>query len=63
MKDRGITRAQKWLLGLSLILIAAAEVVKRLPMSERETVLIGASEVILAMVVGIAFGVASSSQE
>lgn len=44
-------------------MIAIAEVVKRLPMSERETVIVGASEVILAMLVGIAFGIAYSSQE
>ena len=63
MKNRGLTRAHKWLLGLSVVLIAIAEVVKRLPMSERETVIVGASEVIIAMLVGIAFGIAYSSQE
>ncbi|HVF89986.1 MAG TPA: hypothetical protein VNH22_07955 [Blastocatellia bacterium] len=63
MKNQGLTRAHKWLLGVGLVLIVTAEIVKRLPMSERETVIVGASEVILAMLVGIAFGVASSSQE
>lgn len=63
MKNRGLSPAHKWLLGLSVVLIAIAEVVKRLPMSERETVIVGAAEVILAMLIGIAFGIAYSSQE
>jgi len=32
-------------------------------MSERETVIVGAAEVLLAMLVGIAFGVASTTQD
>lgn len=63
MKNRGLTRSQKWLLGLSLVLIAVAEAVRRWPMPERETVIVGAAEVLLAMLVGIAFGVASSAKD
>jgi hypothetical protein len=58
----GLSKAQKWLLVGSGIFLLLAEVIKRVPMSEKITMAVGLTELILAIAAGIAFGFAASKR-
>lgn len=55
-----MSKTQKWLLALSLAVLILAEIAKRLAVSEKTAVIIGAIEVILALAAGAAFGLAAT---
>ena len=52
----GLSKAQRWLLLACGALLIVAEVIKRVPMSERVTMAVGLTELILAVAAGVAFG-------
>jgi hypothetical protein len=52
----GLSKAQKWLLIGCGALLVVAEVIRRVPMSEKVTMAVGLTELILAVAAGIAFG-------
>lgn len=54
-----MSRVQKVLLAGSVGLLVLAEVFKRVPMSPKTTVIVGAAEVLLAIAIGTAFGLAA----
>jgi hypothetical protein len=58
----GLSRAQKLLLAWGICFILVAEVVKHLDVSQKAATLIGLVEVALAIVTGIAFGVAQTAR-
>jgi len=53
----GLTKTQKWLLAVSACLLAVAEVIRRIPMDRRTVVFVGVGEMLMALSLGIAFGV------
>jgi hypothetical protein len=55
-----MSRMQKILLAGGIVLLILAEVVKRVPMSQRTTVIVGAIEVLLAIAIGSAFGLTAT---
>lgn len=63
MKERRMSGAQRWLLALSLVLILIAEALRHTPMPERTTIIVGAAEVLMAMIVGASFAIAASSRD
>lgn len=58
----GLSKAQKALLAWSIIFIAAAEAARALHVEGRAATLLGLAEVVLAVITGIAFGVAQTSK-
>lgn len=58
----GLSKAQKLLLAWSVCFILAAEVVKRMEVSQKAATVIGLIEVVLAIATGIAFGVAQTAR-
>ena len=52
----GLSKAQKWLLVGCGMLLVAAELIKRVPMSAKATMAVGLTELILAVAAGVAFG-------
>ena len=52
----GLSKAQKWLLVGCGVLLVVAEVIKRVPMNEKITMVVGLTEMILAIAAGVAFG-------
>ena len=58
----GLSKAQKHLLIWSGGLLVLAEIIKRVPMSEKATMAIGFIELILATCAGVAFGFAASKR-
>ena len=56
----GLSKAQKHLLFWSVGLLVFAEIIKRVPMSEKTTMMVGLTELILAILAGVAFGFAAS---
>ena len=52
----GLSKAQIWLLVACGALLVAAEIIKRVPMSEKVTMAVGLTELILAIAAGVAFG-------
>lgn len=61
MKNSGLSKTQKRLLVLSAGLILLAEIVRRIPMREEIVVFVGAFEIVVAVLIGIGFGVATTS--
>lgn len=61
MKNPGLSKTQKRLLALSAGLILLAEIVRRIPMREEITVIAGAFEIVVAVLIGIGFGVATTN--
>jgi hypothetical protein len=55
-----MSKTQKWLLALGLLLLLLAEGARRLPVSAKSAVVIGAAEVILAAAFGVAFALAAT---
>lgn len=54
-----MTRFQKYLLALSVLLIVLAEIVKRVSMPEKATILVGLAEIAIAAGVGLVFGIST----
>jgi hypothetical protein len=55
-----MSKTQRWLLALGVMALLLAEGARRLPVSEKSAVVIGAVEVILAVAFGVAFGLAAT---
>jgi hypothetical protein len=62
LETMGLSKAQKWLLVGTGVLLVLAEVIKRVPLSEKITMAVGLTELILAVAAGIAFGFAASKR-
>lgn len=60
MRNSGLSTTQKRLLVLSAGLILLAEVVRRIPLREEITVFVGAFEIVVAVLIGIGFGVSTT---
>ena len=58
----GLSKAQKHLLIWSGALLVLAEIIKRVPMGAKTTMMVGLIELILAIRAGIAFGFAASKR-
>jgi hypothetical protein len=57
-----MSKWQRLLLGWTVVALGAAEYVRHLRLSDRAQVVIGATEVLLAVATGIAFGIATISK-
>ena len=60
MIKTGLTKTQTWLLGWTASLLAAAEIVRRVPMDRRTVIFVGVGEMLAALVLGIAFGLTAA---
>jgi hypothetical protein len=58
-----MSQTHKLLLLLSVALLVGAEIIKRRPVSEKATFIIGLVEVIIAIGIGIAFGLTKKRDE
>jgi hypothetical protein len=56
MSLQQMTKAYKILIAWSALALASAEALKQLPISDKATLLVGAVEIVLAVITGIAFG-------
>jgi hypothetical protein len=54
---------QKLLLVLSGALLLGAEIVKRRPMGEKSSIIVGLIEVLIAIGIGVAFGLAKKKDD
>jgi len=54
-----MTKFQKYLLAISALLLMLSEVVKRIPISEKAMIFVGAAEILIAAGVGLAFGIST----
>ncbi len=58
-----MSKTQKLLLVLSVAFLVAAEIIKRLPLSEKATLIVGLIEILVAIAVGFAFGITRNQDE
>ena len=58
-----MSKTQKLLLVLSVAFLVAAEIIKRLPLSEKATLIVGLVEILVAIAIGFAFGITRNQGE